>query len=90
MNHKISALYGLLKVQQNLKMSFAANLCLFYYGLRMLKVLSKSTLILPVFFVLKMSSAQYICCIYLDARQNTFTMEANTMNPDQTVPKGAV
>ena len=56
-NHEISALYGVLKAQQNLKMSSAAKLCLLFYGLRMLKVLSKSTLILPVFFVLKMSSA---------------------------------
>ena len=27
-----------------------------------------------------------VCCIYSNAPQNTFTMEANTMNPDQTAP----
>ena len=37
-----------------------------------------------------MLSAYYICCIYSNALQNTFVMEANTMNPDQTAPKGAV
>ena len=36
-------------------------------------------------FALKMSSAYYVCCIYSNALQNTFTMEENTMNPDQTL-----
>ena len=31
-----------------------------------------------------------ICCIYSDALQNIFTMEANTLDPDQTAPSGAV
>ena len=30
----------------------------------------------------------YVCCIYIDALQNVFTLEANTMNPDQTAPLG--
>ena len=29
-------------------------------------------------------------CLYLNELLNTFTMEANIMIPDQTVPKGAV
>ena len=37
--------------------------------------------------VLKMFSAYYVCCIYSNAFQNTFTMAANTMNPDQTASK---
>ena len=50
------------------------------------------TLIQPIFFVIKMSSAYFICCIYSNAHQKTFTMAANTMNVDQTAPKakGAV
>ena len=40
-------------------------------------------------FVLKISSAYYVCCMNSNALQNIFAMEANTMNPDQTVPKGA-
>ena len=39
------------------------------------------------FFVLKMLSAYYICCIYLNALETTFIMEANTINPDQTAPR---
>ena len=42
------------------------------------------------FFILKMLSAVYICCFYSNALQNAFAMEANTINPDQTAPKGAV
>ena len=42
------------------------------------------------FFVIKMPSAYYTFCIHLNALQKTFIMEANTMNPDQTAPKGAV
>ena len=43
--------------------------------------------LLPIFYVLNMSSADYACCIYskFNALLNTFTMVANTMNP-----KGAV
>ena len=45
-----------------------------------------------ILFVLvhKMSSAYYLCCKYSDALQTNFIMEANTMNPDQIAPKGAV
>ena len=35
-----------------------------------------------------MTSAYYICGIYSNALQTYFLMEANTMKPDQTVPKG--
>ena len=37
-----------------------------------------------------MSSAFYVCCIYSNMFQETVAMEANTMNSDQTAPKGAV
>ena len=40
-------------------------------------------------FVQKMSSAYNICCIYSNALQTNFIIEANTMNPDQTAPKGS-
>ena len=46
------------------------------------------TLILLVFFfVQEMLSAFYVCCIYSNALQTNFIMEANTMNLDQTAPK---
>ena len=35
-----------------------------------------------------MLHAYYICC--KNAPQNTFSKQTNTMNPDQTVPKGYV
>ena len=44
------------------------------------------TLILLLFFCPKMA----ICLIYSNAIKTNFIMEANTMNPDQTAPKGAV
>ena len=31
--------------------------------------------------------AYYVCCINSNALQSTFTMESNTMNPDQTASK---
>ena len=34
-----------------------------------------------------MWSADYVCCIISNAPHDTFTIEANTMNPDQTAPK---
>ena len=34
--------------------------------------------------------AYNICCIYSNAFQNIFTMDKNTMNPNQNAPKGAV
>ena len=40
-------------------------------------------------FILKMASAYYVCCIY-SKHTSDLIMEANTMNPDQTAPKGAV
>ena len=46
-------------------------------------------IILPIFFVLKMSSAYYLCCMYLNLLWNTLTIEANIMDPDQTAPKGS-
>ena len=47
-------------------------------------------IILPIIFVLKMLSAYHLYCVYSNALQNTLTIEANIMNPDQTAPKGAV
>ena len=47
------------------------------------------TIINP-FFIKKIFSASYICYIYSDALQTYYITEANTMNPDQTAPKGAV
>ena len=42
----------------------------------------------PKFFVLKMFSAFYICCINSNALQTTFESPMqNTMNPDQTAPR---
>ena len=41
-------------------------------------------------FVLKMASAYYVCCINLNALQNTFIMEANTMNSDQKEQSGFI
>ena len=43
-------------------------------------------LMLPIFHVLKMSFAYYICCVYLNALESAIIMAANTMNPDQTAP----
>ena len=37
-----------------------------------------------------MLSAHYVCCIYLNELQKTFTMEAKTVTPDQTAPLGSV
>ena len=37
-------------------------------------------------YVMKMLPTYYICCIYSNALKKTFTVEANTMNPDQTAP----
>ena len=45
------------------------------------------TVFLSMFSVLKLSSAYYVCCIFWDALKNTLTMEANTINPDQTALK---
>ena len=39
-------------------------------------------------FVIKMSSADYIC-IYTDALKKIISVEANTMNPDQTASFGS-
>ena len=48
------------------------------------------TLILLIFFVLKMLSAFYICCVLYNILQNIVTKEANIINPDQTAPEGVV
>ena len=40
------------------------------------------TLIDPILFVLKMLSAYYVCCIYLNGH-----LGKNTMKADQTAPK---
>ena len=37
-------------------------------------------------FVVNMSSAYYVCRIYLIALETTFIMKANTINPDETAP----
>ena len=42
------------------------------------------------FFVQKTASAYYVCCMYSNALQTNFIMEANTKNPDQTSLKGGV
>ena len=36
------------------------------------------------------SKTSYTCCIYSTALQTNFIMGANTMNPNQTVPTGAI
>ena len=41
-------------------------------------------------FVLKMLSAEYVCCIYSNAFYTILIMEANNMEPEQTAHKGAV
>ena len=43
-----------------------------------------------LFFVIKMLFSYSICCKDSNKLQKILTMEANTMNPDQTAPKGAV
>ena len=48
------------------------------------------TLSLPLFFVLKLSSAFYIAAYIQVHVRLDFIMEANTMYPDQTAPLGAV
>ena len=35
-------------------------------------------------------SAYFVCCTYSKFTPDYFTKEANTMNPDQTAPKGAL
>ena len=42
------------------------------------------------FFVPKMLSAYYVCYKISNVFKTTFIMISNTMNPDQTAPKGAV
>ena len=46
------------------------------------------TIILTIFFVQKMSSANYVC--YTNTLPTNLIMEANTMNPNQTAPEGAI
>ena len=42
------------------------------------------TINLPIYFVLKILSAYYVCRIFSKALQNIFTIEANTIDPYQT------
>ena len=49
-----------------------------------------NTIILPIFFVLKMLLVFYVYFVYSNELRSTFTIEASLMNPDQTAPKGAV
>ena len=46
----------------------------------------KRDLILLIFYVQKISSAFYVCCIYSNAIQTSFITEAKTMNLDKTAP----
>ena len=39
---------------------------------------------------LKMTSAEVICCIYLLTLLTNVSVEANSVEPDQTAPVGAV
>ena len=51
---------------------------------------SKKGVNLPKYFAWEMSSAHYACCIYSNALQSNFIIDANTMNPDQTAHKSLV
>ena len=62
-------------------LQLSSNLVSIYWHL-----LASSSPYAAISFPLKMWSAYYICCMYSNALQNTFTMEANTMNPEQTAP----
>ena len=39
---------------------------------------------------LKMSSAEVVCCEYLPSISDELSIEANSMDPEQTAPIGAV
>ena len=81
-------------------MTFWSDHCGIIYGVRTIRVYELiqdlpytriscshiKTYSYNIIFVKKILSAYYICCIYSDALQNSFAMEANTMNPDQTAP----
>ena len=45
------------------------------------------TLILLIFFVPKMLTAYYVCCIYSNTLQTNFIMQTNNINRDQTPTK---
>ena len=50
-----------------------------------------SLLIQPLLLFIKMSFGFYVCCSNIQAHFRVdFIKEANTMNPDQTAPLGAV
>ena len=53
-------------------------------------IIENVNLILSKIFVQKVLSDYYVCRMYSNALQITFIMEASTMNPEQTAPKGAV
>ena len=40
---------------------------------------------MQMYFVLKMLSGYHVCCVYLNAPQNNFTLKANTLSPDQSL-----
>ena len=59
------------------------NAFLQFFKLHFVKFL---TLIPCQYFVQKYSSVFYVCCLYSNALQTNFIMDANTMNTDQSVP----
>ena len=44
----------------------------------------------PLRSLQKIRPGHYVCCIHSNALKTSFTTEANTVNHDQTAPKGAV
>ena len=75
--------------QEIRKLNF--NYALFIKGPGMFFLMEDNlTLILPIFLVLKMSSAYCVYCIYSNALLKTYTREVNLMKPDQAAPKGSV
>ena len=53
-----------------------------------LKRINTITLILPQFLAKKLSSAYNVCCICSIALKTNFIMKPNTMDHDETAPKG--
>ena len=44
----------------------------------------------PIKMHLKISAAEVVCCKYLPNITDELSIEANSVDPDQTAPKGAV
>ena len=61
-----------------------------HQGLSYIKNILSLNHYLANIFVLKLMPAYYVSCVYSNSHQNTFTMGENSMNTDQTAPKGAV